>query len=41
MYDLVVSDLALTQELFAGMMGVRRTSVTTVAGASQAAGLIS
>lgn len=41
MHDLVGPDLLLTQELFARMMGVRRTSVTTVAGALQAAGLIS
>lgn len=41
MYDLVGSDLLLTQEYFARMMGVRRTSVTTVAGALQGSGLIS
>jgi len=41
MHDLVGPDLALTQEYFARMMGVRRTSVTTVAGALQASGLIS
>lgn len=41
MQDLVGADLALTQEYFARMMGVRRTSVTTVAGALQASGLIS
>lgn len=41
MHDLVGPDLLLTQEFFARMMGVRRTSVTTVAGALQAAGLIS
>ncbi|NOJ49869.1 Crp/Fnr family transcriptional regulator [Bradyrhizobium archetypum] len=41
MHDLVGADLLMTQEFFAGMMGVRRTSVTTVAGALQAAGLIS
>jgi CRP-like cAMP-binding protein len=41
MHDLVGPDLALTQEFFARMMGVRRTSVTTVAGALQDAGLIS
>ncbi|MDE5454348.1 helix-turn-helix domain-containing protein [Bradyrhizobium sp. CSA112] len=41
MYDLAGPDLPLTQEFFAGMMGVRRTSVTTVAGALQSAGLIS
>ena len=41
MHDLVGPDLLLTQEYFARMMGVRRTSVTTVAGALQANGLIS
>ena len=41
MYDLAGPDLLLTQEFFARMMGVRRTSVTTVAGALQVAGLIS
>lgn len=41
MHDLVGSDLLLTQEFFARMMGVRRTSVTTVAGTLQEAGLIS
>ena len=41
MHDLVGNDLLLTQEFFARMMGVRRTSVTTVAGALQTAGLIS
>jgi CRP-like cAMP-binding protein len=41
MYDLAGPDLPLTQEFVAGMMGVRRTSVTTVAGALQSAGLIS
>ena len=41
MHDLVGPDIALTQEFFARMMGVRRTSVTTVAGALQGAGLIS
>jgi CRP-like cAMP-binding protein len=41
MHDLVGPDLPLTQEFFARMMGVRRTSVTTVAGALQDAGLIS
>ena len=41
MHDLVGPDLLLTQEFFARMMGVRRTSVTTVAGTLQAAGLIS
>jgi CRP-like cAMP-binding protein len=41
MHDLVGPELLLTQEFVARMMGVRRTSVTTVAGALQAAGLIS
>lgn len=41
MYDLAGPDLLLTQEFFAGMMGVRRTSVTTAAGALQSAGWIS
>ena len=41
MHELVGPDLLLTQEFFAQMMGVRRTSVTTVAGALQFAGLIS
>lgn len=41
MHELAGPDLALTQEFFAQMMGVRRTSVTAVAGALQAAGLIS
>lgn len=41
MHDLVGPDIALTQEFFARMMGVRRTSVTTVAGALQEGGLIS
>jgi CRP-like cAMP-binding protein len=41
MHDLVGPDLLLTQELFARMIGVRRTSVTTVAGVLQQAGLIS
>jgi CRP-like cAMP-binding protein len=41
MHDLAGPDLSLTQEFFARMMGVRRTSVTTVAGALQNAGLIS
>ena len=41
MHDLVGPDLSLTQEFFARMMGVRRTSVTTVAGTLQSAGLIS
>lgn len=41
MHDLVGPDMPVTQELFARMMGVRRTSVTTVAGTLQQAGLIS
>jgi len=41
MHDLVGPDIAVTQEFFARMMGVRRTSVTTVAGTLQGAGLIS
>jgi hypothetical protein len=40
MHDLVGSDILMTQEFFARMMGVRRTSVTTVASALQGAGLI-
>lgn len=40
MYDLVGPDLPLTQEFLAQMMGVRRTSVTTVAMKLQEAGLI-
>lgn len=40
MYDLAGADLPLTQEFLAQMMGVRRTSVTTVAGELQKAGLI-
>jgi CRP-like cAMP-binding protein len=41
MHDLVGVDILMTQEFFAQMMGVRRTSVTTVASALQEAGLIS
>jgi CRP-like cAMP-binding protein len=41
MHDLVGADLPLTQEFVAQMMGVRRTSVTEVAGDMQRAGLIS
>jgi CRP-like cAMP-binding protein len=40
MHGLVGSDILMTQEFFARMMGVRRTSVTTVASALQEAGLI-
>jgi CRP-like cAMP-binding protein len=40
MYDLVGDDLPLTQEFFAQMMGVRRTTVTEVAGELQKAGMI-
>jgi CRP-like cAMP-binding protein len=40
MHDLVGIDLALTQEFLAQMMGVRRTSVTQVAGDLQKAGMI-
>jgi len=40
MYDLVGTDLPLTQEFLAQMMGVRRTSVTTVASQLQEEGLI-
>ena len=41
MHELAGADLRLTQEFFAQMMGVRRTSVTAVASALQSAGLIS
>jgi CRP-like cAMP-binding protein len=41
MHALAGPDLPLTQEFLAEMMGVRRTSVTGVAGALQDAGLIS
>ena len=41
MYDLAGPDLPLTEEFLAQMMGVRRTSVTTVASQLQAEGLIS
>jgi CRP-like cAMP-binding protein len=40
MYDLAGADLPLTQEFLAQMMGVRRTSVTQVAGELQKSGLI-
>lgn len=40
MHDLVGVDLPLTQEFLAQMMGVRRTSVTQVAGHLQKAGMI-
>jgi len=40
MHDLVGDDLPLTQEFFAQMMGVRRTTVTEVAGELQKASLI-
>jgi CRP-like cAMP-binding protein len=41
MYELVGIDLPLTQEFLAQMMGVRRTTVTEIAGELQKAGLIS
>ena len=40
MHDLVGVDLPLTQEFLAQMMGVRRTTVTEVAGDLQEAGMI-
>lgn len=40
MHDLAGPDLPLTQEFLAQMMGVRRTSVTEVAGELQKAGMI-
>ena len=41
MHDLAGPDLFLTQDFLAQMMGVRRTSVTEVAGELQKAGMIS
>ncbi|MET3844046.1 Crp/Fnr family transcriptional regulator [Bradyrhizobium sp. OAE829] len=41
MHDLAGNDIPLTQEFLAQMMGVRRTSVTTVASELQKSGLIS
>jgi hypothetical protein len=41
MYDLAGTDLPLTQEFLAQMMGVQRTSVTGVAIQMQTEGLIS
>jgi CRP-like cAMP-binding protein len=41
MHELAGADLPLTQEFLANMMGVRRTSVTPVAGELQKAGMIS
>jgi CRP-like cAMP-binding protein len=41
MYELAGADLPITQEFLAQMMGVRRTSVTAVAGELQKAGMIS
>jgi CRP-like cAMP-binding protein len=41
MYDLVGDDIPLTQDFLAQMMGVRRTSVTGVAGELAKAGMIS
>jgi CRP-like cAMP-binding protein len=40
MYDLVGTELPLTQEFMGQMMGVRRTSVTTIAAQLQKRGLI-
>jgi CRP-like cAMP-binding protein len=41
MHDLVGEDIPLTQEFFAQMMGVRRTTVSEVAGELHRAGMIS
>jgi CRP-like cAMP-binding protein len=41
MHELVGNDMPLTQEFFGQMMGVRRTSVTEIAGEMQRAGMIS
>jgi CRP-like cAMP-binding protein len=41
MHELVGVDLQITQEFFAQMMGVRRTTVTEIAGELQKAGMIS
>lgn len=41
MHDLVGTELPITQEFLAQMMGVRRTSVTTVASQMQSKGMIS
>jgi CRP-like cAMP-binding protein len=41
MHELAGSDLKMTQEFLAQMMGVRRTSVTEIAGELQRAGMIS
>lgn len=40
MHDLVGADIPITQEFLAQMMGVRRTSVTDVAGELQKAGMV-
>ena len=40
MHELTGADLPLTQEFLAQMMGIRRTTVTTVAGELQKAGMI-
>jgi Mn-dependent DtxR family transcriptional regulator len=41
MHELAGSDLLITQEFMAQMMGVRRTTVTEIAGKLQKAGMIS